>query len=82
MFSVVVASCGTPSPPGAGDTNRSRPLATEREPGENLYRYIRRASQEMRESRHLRLSDQCQRIAEKAKRHDDSEEAKQAGKAK
>lgn len=57
-------------------------MAPEREPGENLYRYIRRAAQEMRESRHLRLSDQCQRIAEKAKRHDDSEKAKQAGKAK
>lgn len=56
-------------------------MVPEREPGENVYQYIRRAAQEMRESRHHRMSDQCQRIAEKAQRHDDSEKAKQASKA-
>lgn len=57
-------------------------MVPEREPGENVYQYIRRAAQEMRESRHLRLDDQCQRIAERSRRHDDDEKAKQASKAK
>ena len=70
-----------PEPTRAGDANRSRPLIPEREPGENVYQYIRRAAQELRESRQPRLDEQCQRIAEKAQRHDDSQKAKQASKA-
>lgn len=56
-------------------------MVPEREPGENVYRYIRRAAQELRESRHLRMTEQCQRIADKSKQHDHSQKAKQADRA-
>ena len=60
--------------PKAGDTPKEQALIPERELRENIYRYINRASHELRETRQRRLEEQCQRIATKAKRHDYSEQ--------